>query len=492
MAYPKRNQNRKKEIFNPIAKFGKLSKDETKYIISVSGIYEEDIPELNSVSDGSFQFSAKATNSGVRAIFLQIKSDEVDNFLNKAKELKDKFNELKFYNIAEVDNFIQQVGDVVESTPNTKDIEKNSENISKTWRDLLTTLRDPKVRERFLLLQTTPTFRKIFKDEYLPLSKENVRRVLLSDPQATFVTNISTWRRTFNREVIDKSQFVIIKRVDNNKISPLVMNRLPEVKELGGWEKLSKDYNYQYDNPTLFNFIKKARITYKLGEIFFDSKVYDVRNTKLIPGMEDNFLKLPNLIDNLRGEINQAAIELKNKEYEDKNEVAPDFNERTVGTNKSYLTRFKNELLKMCENKGIHINETNNVGDTIVEAAYYYAYKVSTSLNILKEENKKQFAASLALVVAHSLGIDSENMRKYLSYVPSVHKDDVLNDLSAKIHGVYMQIMGRKSDVSESILNEMKMMTITDIKNFIKSLQKELVNESKNKILNLIERLEKR
>ena len=35
-------------------------------------------------------------------------------------------------------------------------------------------------------------------------------------------------------------------------------------------------------------------------------------------------------------------------------------------------------------------------------------------------------------------------------------------------------------------------MTITDIKNFIKSLQKESVNESKNKILNLIERLEKR
>jgi hypothetical protein len=35
-------------------------------------------------------------------------------------------------------------------------------------------------------------------------------------------------------------------------------------------------------------------------------------------------------------------------------------------------------------------------------------------------------------------------------------------------------------------------MTITDIKNFIKSLQRKIANESKDKILNLIERLEKR
>ena len=491
MAYPKKNINRKKEIFNPIATFGKINGDETMYIVNVSGIYEEDIPVLNTVSDGSFQLQAKATNNG-RKIFLLIKYDKVNNFFNKINDIKNKFIELKHYNIDELDNFFQKVGEIIDSIPTTKDKEKNNENINSTWRDLLTTLRDPNVREKFLLLQTTPTFGKIFKETDLILSKDNVRRVLLSDPQATFVTGISTWRRTFNREVIDNSQFVIIKRVDNNAISPMIMNRIPEVKEQGGWDKLSKKYNYQYDNPSLYGFIKRARIMYNLGEIFYDSKVYDIRNTRLIPGKEDKFLTVPGLVDNLRGEINQAAIELKNKEYEDKNEVAPDFNERTVGANKSYLTRFKNELLKMCENKGIHINETNNVSDTIVEAAFYYAYKVSTSLNILKEENKKQFAASLALVVAHSLGIDSENMRKYLSYVPSVHKDEVLNELSAKIHGVYMQIMGRKSDVSESILNEMKMMTITDIKNFIKSLQKESVNESKNKILNLIERLEKR
>ena len=63
MAYPKKNISRKKEIFNPIATFGKINGDETMYIINVSGIYEEDIPELNSVSDGSFQLQAKATNN---------------------------------------------------------------------------------------------------------------------------------------------------------------------------------------------------------------------------------------------------------------------------------------------------------------------------------------------------------------------------------------------------------------------------------------------
>ena len=144
----------------------------------------------------------------------------------------------------------------------------------------------------------------------------------------------------------------------------------------------------------------------------------------------------------------------------------------------------------MCENKGITIADSGNVGDTILECAYHYAYKMSTQLNILKDDNKRQFAASLALVVAHSLGIDSNVMRNYLSYIPSVHNEETLNEISANIHGVYMQIMSLKSDVNESVINEMKIMSINDIANFIKRLQKEKINESKSKVMNFFNRLE--
>lgn len=491
MAYPIRNARKHSDNikFNPVATFGKMSNNDSLFVISISGINFNDITELNSVSDGSFQFMLKNNNDG-KSLFLVVKANMLDNFLNTIPSIEQKMNELEHYNTESLNAFFVKVKDIIEQTPTAKDKEKNTENINKTWKDLLQTLKDPKVREKFLLLQTTPTFAKLFNESNLILSPNNVRRVLLSDPQATFVTNIVTWRNTFNREVIDTSQFVMIKRVDNNAISSKVMDRLPEVKAQGGWRTLCKKYHNNLDCGVLYGLIKKARKTFNLGELFYESKVYDVRNTRLIPGMEDKFLTVPGLVNNLSGEINQGAMALKTKEYEEKNEPMPDLNAKTDGVSERKLTIFKNNLMKMCETKGLKVIDLGNDADTILECAYQYALNASSALNILKDSNKQQFAASLALVVAHSLGIDSQLMRKYMNYIPSIHNEESLNDLSTKIHGVYMQIMTQKSDVNESTINEAKLMSSEDIANLLKHLQKQSVKESKDRVINLINRLE--
>ena len=134
MAYPKRNVNRRADniTFTPIATFGKMANNDTMVVINVSGINYNDINDINEVSDGSFQFMAKATNNG-RAVFLVIKAERIDDFFNKTDDIKNKFIELNHYNNDEIDTFFLRIKEIISQTPTAKDKEKNKENINK-WK----------------------------------------------------------------------------------------------------------------------------------------------------------------------------------------------------------------------------------------------------------------------------------------------------------------------------------------------------------------------
>lgn len=490
MAFNNKKNDKKEQIsFEPKVGLSKYDKD-GNLIIVIGSINFNDITRLNQAGKNVFQIKKPNNSSNSNFLYLYVNGKHIEEFKNMFGDIKNIMEQTGHYDNSKLDDFFTKINTTIDKTVTKSDIEANDTRIAENWKELLKILKNPKNREKFLLLQTTPTFKTDYSKSML--SPENIREVLMADPLASFVTSEESWESLFNRKVVDTSRPIIITKVLNSNIPSYIMNKLPEVAAQGGWDKLCKENGYRLHDDPLYGFIKDARVKFKLGgsRDFFKAKVYDVRFTQLIPGAEDKFLTIPRLVNNLTGEINDAAKKVEAERLAKENKPIPDFDEKKYGLNKKEISKFKENLIKLCGKKNIAISTTGSDEDVIVKGTYNYAYAISSSLNILNPNNKKKFASAMVVVVANTFNIESSLIEGYAKNLPSINDENALEEISKTIHGVYTSLVNGES-IDESILKEMKLLSVSDIKNILKKHQKSVFTETKNKIFDLMSRMEK-
>ena len=327
--------------------------DNGDLVLKLGGLKQEDVNSLNSLYPDVFNIIP-----GQNFISkLVIKGDKITDFDSISDTIENTLMQTKHYTDMSVKSMIDKIERFITTTPTNDEIKANDNIIAKNWRELLETLNDPEVRKKFLLFQTTSTCHSRYSDA--ALSPSNVTMVLAADPDATFVTDAHTWQSLFKRRILPGAQFVIIVKAENT-LPMHIINKDPEVIKAGGWNALVKASGGI--QGAAWAAVKRAKQSSNYTPSFYKTKVVDVRFTEPINPNDDPFMKLPNLINNLTGEINKAAQEVLNAENSRNGITTPiDYQDKREGLdNDESLQSYKNFIFLKCKKRKLNVNETGN------------------------------------------------------------------------------------------------------------------------------------
>lgn len=435
--------------FNLQVKFGKYS-EKGNLIFKLSGFKYNNINEFNN----KFGKVAKivetvAKNGGKGVLYLVVNPKDIDLLKQELNNMAQYLKSTKEYTDSSVDSFEEVVLETIEKTPTPEEIATNEKNVLSNWKELFKHLQDPETKKKFLLLQTTYTFQSMEGYARAALSPGNVLEVRMADPQASFVTDAATWRKTFNRTVNPGSPYIIITKPES--VWP-PMDKLNQAAKKYGFNNY---FDMSQKNPGLAFGVKK-QITVEMGlaTSFYKSKVYDVRFTTPIDPNNDPFMKLPQLINNLTGELNQAAKEFEIAKAKENGEETPDFEKKQEGVETSEeLVKFKDYILAKCAKEKITIPEVGSVPDIIASAIYAYAYKFAEKQNNLKPETRAPFANAVLFAVASIFNIESSKVGDAVRLLERLPK----NELEEIVQNTYQcsKLLATQFSLHESVGGDM-------------------------------------
>ena len=386
----------------------------------LGGFNYQDLSAINKINPDVFFVKQGAMD---KAVWLWIKSGKMDEFMADVAPLESALTSSGHYSNDSIKSFCEKIENYAESVPTEEEISANNEKIATNWKELLSTMTDPEVRKKFLAFQTTYACMTRFKSA--ALSPNNVISVLAADPQATFVTDKNTWETKFLRRVQPNAPFVIIIKAENSLPPINLLNQDPIVKAAGGWNALVKKSGGPWYGEA-HAAIKRVRLNNKLKTAYYKSKEYDVRYTTPINPSKDPFMEIPNLINNLTGEINNAAKAMLDKEARSNGVEPMDYNEKTEGiTTSEKLLEFKDFILKKCEKLRINVPEVGSDADVITNAVYTYAYAYAEKLNKLHPKAKEAFANAVCYAIAATFNIQSNKVASCAHFFSNLNPEDV-------------------------------------------------------------------
>ena len=360
-----------------------------------------------------------------KIVWFWVKAGKLDEFLADTSALENFLKSTNHYSDASIKTFCEKIENSAESTPTEEEIEANKQIIASNWKELLQTITNPEIRKRFLAFQTTYTCMTEFKDA--ALSPANVTSVLMADPQATFVTDKSTWETKFNRKVQNGAPFVIITKAENSLPPINLLNKDPEVMRAGGWNAIVKMSGGPWYGAA-YAAIKRVRIKNGVTTSFYRSKVYDVRFTTPMNPNDDVFMKIPNLVNNLTGEINMAAKALLDKNAAETGQKPMDYDAKREGiTTSEELVAFKEFILDKCKKLKLNVSEVGSDADIVANAVYAYAYHKAESLNKLKDNVKATFANAVCYAIAITFNVESNRSNSCAQYIQNISPQDAEN-----------------------------------------------------------------
>lgn len=386
-------------------KFGKYN-DKGNLIFKVTSFHFNDVKLLNSKYGELFFVKMQETkNSQYPLIYFIVKPENLEEFKKQLPNIAQDLKATGHYNDRGVDEFEDKILSIIEKTPTPDEIAANDKVVITNWKDLFKQLRDPETRKRFLAFQTTYTCMNTYSDA--ALSPGNVIEVMLADPQASFVTDASTWKNKYNRTVNPGSPFIIVTKPEQTLPPLKLLEADPVVRQNGGWSALCKKCGGPWYGEA-WAAQKRVKKQHNLFTNYYRAKVYDVRFTTPIDPNNDTFVKMANLINNLTGEVNEAAKELLRIEARKNGQEEPDFNSKHEGIETpEELVKFKDFILAKCANKKIKIAEVGSTQDIIANAVYAYAYEAAKDFNTLGDKGKTYFASAVLYAVAYSFNIES-------------------------------------------------------------------------------------
>ena len=297
-------------------------------------------------------FSKLRKNSKNGAYFLTAPVGATDAFLGGPIITK-IFNFLsqKGYNVPSVDQLKTQILEKSKDVVTPEDRAEAKAKYDDLVVRILQNLNDPEIRR---LASEVSKFRinpdvndKAFGHIR---SAKNALRVLSAKPDATYIATRSQWLNEFNRQVKpDATKIVLFKKIGSG------FDQSKAEKSLG----VTKDVAYQ--SPHMKHKFDIEAQSDDSGSGFAPYVVYDISDTVLIPGADggdgnlasfDPFTEKAGLVDNIRGVLNQAAVEFKgvNLSPEDKAKIGA---RDTSNKNVQVFARVLNYMRMQSDLKGV-------------------------------------------------------------------------------------------------------------------------------------------
>ncbi len=467
-------QNNQNQQWSLTAKFGKF--DNGKLVIKLGGFKWEDINLMNQIDPSVFNIKKIQNAKGTTFIVLIIPSDKLGEFVNLIPQIEQQLKNTNNYTAQSISQFSSMVEDIIDDTPTEDDLKDSESNIINNWKELLKHLKDPEYRKKFLLLQTTENnFEGKLAEtlQYAKLSPKNVVEILSQDPLATFVTSRHTWEdpKKFNRTVNPGAPSIIFTKSEKTLAKsfwqdPQVLSAKQRLLKNGKPVSLNtiKD---ELGNGVYVGLVKKHNMQSNSSPEFYKVKGFDVRFTTPRDPNNDPFMKLANLVNNLTGEMNQAAIDAISNEYLASGKTLPsDINKKVEGIeNQGDLLKFKDFILKKCKRAKINVAEIGSTDDIISNAIYSYGMKIAEDMNILKDDAKTAFAATLVTAVCERFNIQNQRVQQCFN-IMSHFNDKQLEDVILQIYQIYASLANFKV---EEAVGSGNIMSFDEFKNFVHS-----------------------
>lgn len=392
-------------------KFGRYN-EKGNLVFKLSSFHFNDVKLINNKYGNVLTVAEKkAPGSQYSTIYFVIKPENIETFKQSLPNIVQDLKATGHYNDTAIDNFEEKIIASLEKTPTPEEIASNDKVVISNWKQLFQELNNPETKKKFLAFQTTYTCQNSYSDA--ALSPKNVIEVRLADPQASFVTDEPTWRVKYKRKVDPGAKFIIVTRPEQSLPPIKLLETDPIVRKNGGWEALCKKCGGPWYGEA-WAAQKRVKKQYNLLTTYYKAKVCDVRFTTPINPNDDPFVNMANLINNLTGEVNEAAKQLMRMEAQQNGEEAPDFDAKKEGIETPEdLQKFKDFIIEKCKKLKINIPEIGSPQDIVANAVYAYAYKKAESFNILNDKvtgtnkGKVCFASAVLYAIAHTFNIES-------------------------------------------------------------------------------------
>lgn len=416
----------------------------------LSGFHWEDEERINQLGRGIYSI---VINKAKNIVYLVISPNKIDEFKQMLPKFQAELKRYGKYTDKSIDDFGNTLEDALDKTPSPEEVEANQKVVINNWKELLQSLKDPENRKKFLKFQESYLCETTFTSA--KLSPNNVREILLKDPQASFVTDAHTWLKDFRHKIKPNAPFIVITKSDSPTPPENIMNTVPAVTAEGGWKAFKKNHwdavNRKYDGA-YWGAIKKAKKDNHLWAEYYPTKVYDVRFTEPLDPNNDPFLKVADLVNNLTGELNNVAKEKVRQDAIARGEVAPDVDAKSEGINSpEELNAYKDFILKKCKMNKINVVEVGSTEDIIADAIYSYAYNQAEKFNVLSPRAKTGFAYAVLYSVASTINLQSGKVSQSVNAFDNL-KDEEREDILQKTYEVYRTLAS--VELRESVVNE--------------------------------------
>lgn len=259
---------------------------------------------INNISRQKFVFQALIENSPVTKqptvviLFNLNTKEEIPNLL---PELEITLKNLNDYNEKSIDVFCREIYYRIDAIVTDEDEIQAEERSINNWKELLSLLHDPQIKNKLLLYQTTDNYARTYGHI---LSPRNVKKVLDQCPTATFVLESSSWLKYYNRRVKPGAQrIIVIKAVAKKNKNQQVLDKMAQQYNHSNYRDFSKDKEiYTQQISHAINILAQKNIA------FFETVImYDVADTIPIDPQNDKWTNEIGLSNHLNGELNAAA-----------------------------------------------------------------------------------------------------------------------------------------------------------------------------------------
>lgn len=356
----------------------------------------------------------------------------------------------------------------IDEAPTQEDLEKAQERQRTNIKDIISKLSDPEFVKKLGFVGGTSfnsysNLKDIVKQGNSVgwrISPLNQLMVLSYLPNATFVTNAWTWEHVFNREVIDPTQFALEVKVSNDKPKD-VGARMQAAAQLGyidtqnaakqPWD-VYRSIKSQLSQSQQIAVEFLANILNPHSADYIKQKVYDISNTRLIPGMPDVWNDEVNFADNIKGIPNAAAQAYLAQSAGQPDGTAPVQPQQVQWTPKGNeeIADLINILSGICSK---HCGSSPNtvagdsLGDTIAHFAEFYAKNyVCPNRNIVKPNLVVATCNTFAIALAAIYGFQVQRRGGQMS--------GALNDPNFEklLNELYQDFMDLVSEINVELL----------------------------------------
>ena len=251
------------------------------------------------------------------------------------------------------------------------------ENAMEAWQNFLSKINDPVTLEQIKL------YARVYGNVSYGhiLSIKNATLIKSYDKDATFVLAPGKWKSLFGRGIKRGAKpLPMYVWVPNNQATS---QDIEDAKNTSGWEDSSvDDLSVQVKNDIEMKANKSGGITLR-------SVGYDVRDTYLLSGAkEDKFTTQIGLLNNLNGELNQAAIRDRQERNLNKGEV--EGGEEMLKRTEKACAWMEN----FCKENGYDVNTryqdvSNKLADYLLN---YCTVNATKKANILSQGNIQTYA----------------------------------------------------------------------------------------------------